>query len=59
VITTLQSPSKALRATAGAAMVMHPVAKADARKQTRSHFVFSFVPLNMAITTVIPSSPKS
>jgi hypothetical protein len=47
---TLQSPSKALRATAGAAMVMHPAAK----QQMRSHFVFSFVPLNMAITTVYP-----
>jgi hypothetical protein len=45
-------------------MVMLPAAKADACKQTRSHFVrawvlFSFVPLNMAITRVIPSLAKS
>ena len=36
-------------------MVMHPATK----QQTRSHFVFSFVPLNMAITTVIPSPLRS
>jgi len=36
-------------------MVMHPAAKADACKQTRSQFVHaSFVLLNMAITIAIP-----
>jgi hypothetical protein len=39
VIMTLQSPSKGVRATAGAAIIMHPTAKAGADKYLCSRFV--------------------